>query len=51
MQAARKQQKRRRSFQGGRYGRTMSYDLVEVRTEKGRKLRMLVVIDEFTRET
>jgi transposase InsO family protein len=27
-----------------------SYDFVEDRTEKGRKIRMLVVIDEFTRE-
>ncbi len=28
-----------------------SYDFVEDRTEKNRKLRMLVVIDEFTRES
>ena len=28
-----------------------SYDFIEDRTEKNRKLRMLVVIDEFTRES
>ncbi|MEZ6072947.1 MAG: DDE-type integrase/transposase/recombinase [Pirellulales bacterium] len=28
-----------------------SYDFIEDRTEKNRKLRMLMVIDEFTRES
>jgi len=62
MQVPRKQRKRRRSFQGGsenscvrkrplRPDHVWSYDFVEDQTEKGRKLRMLVVIDEFTRES
>ena len=62
MQVPRKQQKRRRSTLGGsenscvrkrplRPNHVWSYDFVEDRTERGRKLRMLVVIDEFTRES
>ena len=62
MQVPRRQRKRRRSFQGGsenscvqkrplRPDHVWSYDFVEDQTEKGRKLRMLVVIDEFTRES
>ena len=64
MQVPRKQRKRRRSCaaSGGsenscvrkrplRPDHVWSYDFVEDRTEEGRKLRMLVVIDEFTRES
>jgi len=62
MQVPRKQQKRRRIEIGGsenscvrkrpmRPNHIWSYDFVEDRTERGRKLRMLVVIDEFTRES
>ena len=62
MQVPRKQQKRRRIDTGGsenscvrkrpmRPNHIWSYDFVEDRTERGRKLRMLVVIDEFTRES
>ena len=62
MQVPRKQQKRRRLPRGGsenscvrkralRPNHVWSYDFVEDRTERGRKLRMLVVIDEFTRES
>ncbi len=62
MQVPRKQQKRKRSCLGGsenscvrkramRPNHVWSYDFVEDRTEGGRKLRMLVVIDEFTRES
>ncbi len=62
MQVPRKQCKRRRSSacRGSenscvrkrplRLNHVWSYDFVEDRTEKSRKLRMLVVIDEFTRE-
>lgn len=61
MQVPRKQHKRRRCSLGGsqnscvskralRPNHVWSYDFVEDRTEKNRKLRMLVVIDEFTRE-
>ena len=57
-----KQQKKRRSPWGGsanscvrkralRPNHVWSYDFVEDRTENNRKLRMLVVIDEFTRES
>ena len=62
MQVPRKQHKRRRLACGGsenscvrkrplRPNHVWSYDFVEDRTEKNRKLRMLVVIDEFTRES
>jgi len=62
MQVPKKQRKRRRITLGGsenscvrkralRPNHVWSYDFVEDRTEKGRKLRMLVVIDEFTRES
>lgn len=62
MQVPKKQQKRKRQCLGGSENSCMrkrplrpnhiwSYDFVEDRTEKGRKLRMLVVIDEFTRES
>ncbi len=62
MQVPRKQHKRRRLARGGsenscvrkralRPNHVWSYDFVEDRTEKNRKLRMLVVIDEFTRES
>lgn len=64
MQVPRKQRKRRRLFAncGGsenscvrrrplRPNHVWSYDFVEDRIEQGRKLRMLVVIDEFTRES
>jgi len=62
MQVPRKQQKRRRVSTGGSENSCVrkrplwpnhiwSYDFVADRTEKGRKLRMLVVIDEFTRES
>ena len=57
-----KQQKKRRLPRGGsenscvrrratHANHVWSYDFVEDRTEKGRRLRMLVVIDEFTRES
>ena len=63
MQVPKKQCKRRRSVACGgsenscvrkrplRPNHVWSYDFVEDRTEDGRKLRMLVVIDEFTRES
>ena len=62
MQVPKKQQKKRRKTLGGsenscvrkralRPNHVWSYDFIEDRTEKGRKLRMLVVIDEFTRES
>ncbi len=63
MQVPKKQCKRRRSSPCGgsenscvrkrprRPNHVWSYDFVEDRTEQGRKLRMLVVIDEFTRES
>jgi len=62
MQVPKKQHKKRRITLGGsenscvrhRAGRpnhVWSYDFVEDRTEKGRRLRFLVVIDEFTRES
>ena len=62
MQVPKKQRKRRRSVCGGSENSCVrhrplgpnhvwSYDFVEDRTEKNRKLRMLVVIDEFTRES
>jgi len=62
MQVLRKQRKRRRLTCGGsqnscvrhrplRRNHVWSYDFIEDRTERGRKLRMLVVIDEFTRES
>jgi putative transposase len=62
MQVPRKQQKRRRIDTGGSENSCVrkrplwpnhiwSYDFVADRTERGRKLRMLVVIDEFTRES
>lgn len=62
MQVPRKQQKKRRRTLGGsenscfrkralRPNHVWSYDFIEDRTEKNRKLRMLVVIDEFTRES
>ena len=62
MQVPRKQCKRRRTSPCGGSenscirkrpmypNHVWSYDFVEDRTEKGRKIRMLVVIDEFTRE-
>ena len=62
MQVPKKQCKRRRSSVCGgsqnscvqkrplRPNHVWSYDFVEDRSECGRKLRMLVVIDEFTRE-
>ena len=61
MQVPKKQHKRPRLTCGGsenscvrkrplRPNHVWSYDFVEDRTEKNRKLRMLVVIDEFTRE-
>ena len=62
MQVPKKQQKKRRKPPGGsenscirrraeRPNHVWSYDFIEDRTEKNRKLRMLVVIDEFTRES
>lgn len=62
MQVPKKQHKKRRSPCGGsanscvrkralRPNHVWSYDFVEDRTENNRKLRMLVVIDEFTRES
>jgi putative transposase len=62
MQVPKKQRKRRRLEIGGSENSCVrkrpmwpnhiwSYDFIEDRTEKGRKLRMLVVIDEFTRES
>ena len=62
IQVPKKQQKKRRSPCGGsanscvrkralRPNHVWSYDFVEDRTENNRKLRMLVVIDEFTRES
>ncbi len=62
MQVPRKQHKRRRLSLGGsenscvrqrplRPDHIRSYDFVEDRIEGGRKFRMLVVIDEFTRES
>lgn len=62
MQVPKKQCKRRRRTCGGsenscvrkrplRPNHVWSYDFIEDRTEKNRKLRMLVVIDEFTRES
>jgi len=62
MQVPKKQQKRRRMTLGGsenscvrkralRPNHVWSYDFIEDRTEKNRKLRMLVVLDEFTRES
>ena len=62
MQVPKKQHKKRRRECGGsensciqkralRPDHVWSYDFVEDRTEKNRKLRMLVVIDEFTRES
>ena len=61
MQVPKKQHKKHRSPCGGsanscvrkralRPNHVWSYDFVEDRTENNRKLRMLVVIDEFTRE-
>ena len=60
MQVPRKQHRRRR-FPGGsenscvhhraeRINHVWSYDFVADRTEDGRQLKMLVVLDEFTRE-
>jgi transposase InsO family protein len=37
-------------MQAGRPNHVWSYDFIEDRTERGGRLRMLVVIDEFTRE-
>ena len=62
MQVPKKQHKKHRSPCGGsanscvrkralRPNHVWSYDFVEDRTENNRKLRMLVVIDEFTRES
>ena len=62
MQVPRRQHKRHRLTCGGsenscvrkralRPNHVWSYDFIEDRTEKNRKLRMLVVIDEFTRES
>ena len=62
MQVPKKQHKKRRSPCDGsenscvrkralRPNHVWSYDFVEDRTEHNRKLRMLVVIDEFTRES
>ena len=62
MQVPKKQHKKRRGGDGGsenscvrkraaRPNHVWSYDFVEDRTENNRKLRMLVVIDEFTRES
>jgi putative transposase len=62
MQVPKKQQKRRRLSTGGsenscvrhrslRPNHVWSYDFVADRTEDGRQLKMLVVIDEFTRES
>ena len=62
MQVPKKQCKRRRLSCGGsenscvrhrplRRNHVWSYDFIEDRTEKNRKLRMLVVTDEFTRES
>lgn len=63
MQVPKKQCKRRRSAPCSgsenscvqkrplRPNHIWSYDFVEDRTERGRKLRMLVVLDEFTRES
>lgn len=62
MQVPQKQRKKRRITLGGsenscvrkrslRPNHVWSYDFVEDRIESGRKFRMLVVIDEFTRES
>ncbi len=62
LQVPKKQRKRKRGVCGGsenscvrkhpeRPNHIWSYDFVEEVTEKGCKLRMLVVIDEFTRES
>jgi len=62
MQVPKKQQKKRRLTLGGsenscvrqralRPNHVWSYDFIEDCTEKNRKLRMLVVLDEFTRES
>ncbi len=62
MQVPKKQHKKRRITLGGsenscvrrraqRPNHVWSYDFVEDRTEKARRLRFLVVIDEFTRES
>ena len=63
MQVPKKQQKRRRIAWAAvkiavfvtsvhlRPNHVWSYDFIEDRTEKNRKFRMLVVIDEFTRES
>ncbi len=62
MQLPQKQQKRRRLSNGGsenscvrrrspQPNHVWSYDFVTDRTEDGRQLKMLVVIDEFTRES
>ena len=61
MQVPKKQRRRKRGVNGGsenscvrkrpeRPNHIWSYDFVEEVTERGQKLRMLVVIDEFTRE-
>ena len=62
MQVPKKQHRKRRIALGGsenscvrrraqRPNHVWSYDFVEDRSEKGRRLRFLVVIDEFTRES
>jgi transposase InsO family protein len=62
MQVPKQQHKKRRGGDGGsenscvrkravRPNHVWSYDFVEDRSENNRKLRMLVVIDEFTRES
>ena len=62
MQVPKKQRRRKRDVCGGsenscvrrrpeRPNHIWSYDFVEEVTERGRKLRMLVVIDEITRES
>jgi transposase InsO family protein len=60
MQVPRKQHRRRRLYGGSenscirhraeRINHVWSYDFVSDRTEDGRKLKLLVVIDEYTRE-
>ena len=60
MQVPRKQHRRRRYYGGSenscvrhraeRVNHVWSYDFVSDRTEDGRQLKMLVVIDEYTRE-
>ena len=60
MQVPRKQHRRRRLPGGSQNGclryrskhrnHVWSYDFVSERTEDGRQLRLLVVIDEYTRE-